>query len=130
MASYPTVNLNHLFDGCKNLERVDGLANLSGTRAMAYAFRGCAVTSIDLRGFSPPSCLVDLDCTFSGRGSLTTIHVDPTWGLPSSGVRGSGTFGGCYALVGGNGTAWSSSNVGYEYMRVDKPGQPGYLTAG
>ena len=72
-AAYPTVNLSFLFDGCKNLERVDGLANLSGTRAMAYAFRGCAVTSIDLRGFDP-SCLVDLGSTFSGRGSL---HDDP-----------------------------------------------------
>lgn len=26
-------------------------------------------------------------------------------------------------------TAWSSSNVGYTYMRIDRAGQTGYLTA-
>lgn len=35
----------------------------------------------------------------------------------------------CKKLVGGNGTAWSSSNTNYTYMRIDKAGTPGYLTS-
>ena len=35
----------------------------------------------------------------------------------------------CNRLVGGNGTVWSSSNTGYTYMRIDRTGQAGYLTA-
>lgn len=33
-------------------------------------------------------------------------------------------------LVGGNGTAWSSSNTDYKYCVIDAVGSPGYLTAG
>lgn len=32
-------------------------------------------------------------------------------------------------FVGGNGTAWSSSNVGFTYMRIDTVGTLRYLTA-
>ena len=37
-------------------------------------------------------------------------------------------FSGCTALVGGNGTVYDYSHTDHEYARVDKPGQPGYLT--
>jgi hypothetical protein len=55
--------------------------------------------------------------------------ADATWALPSSGVSGSQCFYSCRNLVGGNGTSWSSSNVNYTYMRIDRAGQAGYLTA-
>ena len=65
-----------------------------------------------------------------GEGVLTaTSAPDSTWALPTSGITGSQCFYSCRALVGGNGTAWSSSNVGYTYMRIDRAGQTGYLTA-
>ena len=48
--------------------------------------------------------------------------------LPSSGISGSQCFYNCRNLVGGNGTAWSSSNVGCTYFRIDAAGTPGYLT--
>jgi hypothetical protein len=38
-------------------------------------------------------------------------------------------FNSCRSLVGGNGTAWTSSNASYTYMRIDEAGQAGYLTA-
>lgn len=31
-------------------------------------------------------------------------------------------------LCGGNGTCYSSSHTNYEYMRIDRPGAPGYFT--
>ena len=50
--------------------------------------------------------------------------------LPSKGISGFGTFYGCTALVGGNGTAFDSSRTSGTMMRVDAEGMPGYLTAG
>lgn len=35
----------------------------------------------------------------------------------------------CRSLVGGNGTAWSSSATSYTYFRIDTASTPGYLTA-
>ena len=128
MATFSYLNLNYLFYSCTNLASVSGLANLRGVRSMRYTFSSCAFTTLDLRGFDP-STLADLFYTFSGCSSLVTIYADSTWALPTSGVMGSQCFYNCRSLVGGNGTAWSSSNTGYTYMRIDKTGQAGYLTA-
>ncbi len=128
MATYSYVNLIYLFYSCTNLASVTGLGNLTGVRSMRYTFSSCAMTALDFRGFDP-STLTDLFYTFSGCRSLTTIYADSTWALPSSGISGMQCFYNCSALVGGNGTAYSSSNVGYAYMRIDKAGQAGYLTA-
>ena len=128
MAAYSYVNLIYLFYSCTNLASVTGLSNLRGVRSMRYTFSSCAFTTLDLRGFDP-SMLTDLFYTFSGCRSLTTIYADSTWALPSSGISGMQCFYNCSSLVGGNGTAYSSSNTGYVYMRIDKAGQAGYLTA-
>jgi hypothetical protein len=56
-------------------------------------------------------------------------YADASSTLPTSGLTGSQCFYSCRSLAGGNGTAWSSSNVAYTYMRIDKAGQSGYLTA-
>lgn len=123
------VNLNYWFYGCTVLESVKGLSRLHGVSCMNYAFSTCsALTSIDLRGLDPSS-LSSLSYTFSSCSSLATILVDASWALPK-GCVGSQTFYGCKALVGGNGTAFSSGNAGYAMMRVDAEGTPGYLTAG
>ncbi|NHM15796.1 leucine-rich repeat protein [Eggerthellaceae bacterium zg-887] len=127
MSTFSYLNLIYLFYSCTNLASINGLGNLTGVRSMRYTFSSCAVTTLDFRGFDP-STLTDLFYCFSGCSSLTTIYADSTWALPSSGISGSQCFYQCSSLVGGNGTAWSSSNVGYTYMRIDKTGQAGYLT--
>lgn len=128
MSTFSYLNLIYLFYSCTNLASINGLGNLSGVRQMRYTFSSCAVTTLDFRGFDP-STLTDLFYCFSGCSSLTTIYADSTWTLPSSGISGSQCFYNCRSLVGGNGTAWSSSNTGYTYMRIDRTGQAGYLTA-
>ena len=95
---------------------------------MRFMFASCAVATLDFRGFDP-STLTDLFYCFSGCGELTTILADSTWALPTSGISGMQCFYNCKKLVGGNGTAWSSSNTSYAYMRIDKEGTPGYLTS-
>ena len=128
MATFSYLNFNYIFYSCTNLASVTGLGNLSGVRSMRYMFSSCAFTTIDFRGFDP-STLTDLFYCFSGCSALTTIYADSTWALPSSGISGMQCFYNCKKLVGGNGTAWSSSNTGYTYMRIDRAGQAGYLTA-
>lgn len=103
--------------------------NLKGVREMNFAFASCsAVATLDLRGFDP-SALTNLTYAFASCSALTTILTDSTWTLPSSGLSGSQCFYSSKLLVGGNGTAWSSSNVSYKYCVIVGAGSPGYLTA-
>ena len=94
---------DYLFNAFQSMTEASGFENLTGITSAAQMFSGCS--------------------------SLVTIYADSTWVLPTSGITGSQCFYNCKALVGGNGTAWSISNVGYTYMRIDKAGQAGYLTA-
>lgn len=131
MGNLAELNLNYLLYGHTTLASVEGLGNLSGVRRMRYTFNSCsAPAELDFRGFDP-SGLTDLFYCFAGCSSLATILADATWALPSSGVDGLQCFYNCPSLVGGAGTAWSSSNTGYQYMRIDGgTASPGYLTAG
>lgn len=128
MAGYSYMNLTYLFYSCTKLVAVEGLGNLRGVRSMRSAFASCGVSELDLCGFDP-SQLTDLFYAFGGCKSLATIYADADWALPAKGVSGLQCFYNCQALVGGNGTTWSSSNTGYAYMKIDKDGAPGYLTA-
>ncbi|WP_165043018.1 hypothetical protein [Adlercreutzia sp. ZJ138] len=128
MAVFSHLNLNYLFYSCANLAEVAGLGNLSGVRSMRYAFSSCAVAELDFRGFDP-SHLTDLFYCFSGSASLARILADADWALPASGLTGAQCFYNCKALVGGAGTAYENSRTAYTYFRIDRAGQPGYLTA-
>ncbi|MBQ9003861.1 MAG: hypothetical protein IJ087_18600 [Eggerthellaceae bacterium] len=129
MAAYSTLRFDYLLYSCTAVTSVSGLGNLSGVTSMRFAFSSCsALTSLDFRGFDPSS-LTDLYYTFGGSSALATIYADSTWALPSSGVSGSSCFYNCRNLVGGNGTAWSSSATSYTYFRIDTTSAPGYLTA-
>lgn len=129
MAAYGEVNLNYWFYGHQALKGVAGMGGLAGVRQMRHTFNSCAaLASLDLSGMDP-SALEDLTYTFSGCKSLATIWADAGWALPA-GVSGSQTFRQCASLVGGAGTAWSSSAVAGTYMRIDGgAAAPGYLTA-
>lgn len=128
MAAYGEVNLNYWFYGHQALKEVAGMGNLAGVRQMRHTFNSCAaLASLDLSGMDP-SALEDLTYTFSGCKSLATIWADAGWALPA-GLSGSQTFRQCASLVGGAGTAWSSSAVAGTYMRIDGgAAAPGYLT--
>lgn len=105
------------------------LGNLSGVTSMRFTFSSCsALTSLDFRGFDPLA-LTDLYYTFGGASALAAIYADSTRELPSSGVSGSSCFYNRRGLVGGNGTAWSSSATSYTYFRIDTASTPGCLTA-
>ena len=101
--------------------------NLENVASMKYAFASCTgLTELDMTGLDP-SGLTDVAYAFSGCANMRTITVDSSWVLPA-GVSGAQTFYGCTSLVGGNGTAYDASKTGWQYMRVDAQGAPGYLT--
>lgn len=107
-----------------------GIGNLANAHdEMQFAFSLCqGVTELDFTGLDPSS-LTSLCCCFGGCNALMTIYTDSTWPLPLGGVSGTQVFYNCQNRVGGNGTAWSSSNVGYSYFGIDAAEMPGYLTA-
>ncbi len=127
--SVPVVSMDYWFYTNTGLTGVTGWGNVSGLRSMRMAFNGCTgLVTLDLCGLDPSS-LKDLFYAFAGCGNLTKIYADATWALPSSGVSGMNTFYNDTRLVGGNGTAYSSSAAGYARMVIDRAGQAGYLTA-
>ncbi|MBQ3940967.1 MAG: BspA family leucine-rich repeat surface protein, partial [Oscillospiraceae bacterium] len=100
-------NMNSMFSGCNNLTLLD----LSGFDTSKVTYMG----------------LMFRDCSY-----LTAIHVSDRWDTSSltHGYYKPGyeMFTGCRNLKGGNGTKYSSNNTDAAYARIDKAGQPGYLT--
>lgn len=127
-ASMTMSSLDYWFYGETALISVTGWANVRGLASARYLFNACSgIVTLDLRGLDP-SALKDYFYMFAGCSALTTIYVDSTWAL-ASGASGMGTFYNCRNIVGGNGTAYSSSAYGYARAVIDKAGQVGYLTA-
>lgn len=67
---------------------------------------------------------------FSNCTSLTTIYVSEsfTTAAITGTTNGMYMFSSCAALVGGNGTVFSSSHTNKEYARIDTAETPGYFT--
>lgn len=130
MATYDEMNLSYLFYGHQALCEVVGFANLRGVRQMYYAFNSCpSLVELDLTGLDP-SHLTLVNYAFGGCEALRTIYADADWETPKTGFLGPQTFYNCKSLVGGNGTTYSVSRTSCQYMRIDRAGQEGYLTAG
>ena len=122
-------DVSYWFYAATNLASVSGMRYLGGLTGLRYTFTSCtALAELDLRGFALGGN-ADLYFTFGACNSLERILADADWVLPalSSGYQ---TFYNCTSLVGGNGTAYSSSRSAGSYLVVDQEGSPGYLTAG
>lgn len=66
-----------LFDGCSNLERIDGLENLDTSEAasMAWMFQDCTrLTALDLSAFDTAG-VMDMASMFAGCTALQTLDV-------------------------------------------------------
>ncbi len=125
---FALMNLNLWFKDMP-ITSITGMRYLENVHNLYQCFSGCgALTELDLTGFDPKR-LEDVDRAFYSCKLLKTIYADESWKLPAAGVSGSSCFYGCSALVGGNGTAFSASRVSYSYLRIDRDGEPGFLTA-
>jgi len=128
------VYMNSMFQGCSSLTSLDLTSfDTSNLTIMNGMFAYCSsLTSIDLSSFNT-SKVTDMGGLFAECSNLETIYVDEArWSTAAvtSENNGNGAlFYNCGPLVGGNGTAYYDTyKEDLDYARVDKPGQPGYLT--
>lgn len=114
--------------GYTGLQQVSGMGNLHDLVSMDKAFNACSsLPTLDLSGLSPAK-LTSCSFAFNGCSTLTTIYADAGFAMPS-GHRSTSVFTGCGSLVGGAGTAWSSTATSSDYLRIDGGVEaPGYLT--
>ena len=114
-----------------NLQSITGMEylNTSEVTNMSWMFNHCNdLTSLDLSNFNTSN--VDrMTCMFYGCYNLRTIYVGNGWSTAAV-TYSSDMFTGCTSLVGGQGTAYNSSNPKDKtYAHIDGgPSNPGYFT--
>ena len=125
-------SLAWMFYYCSNLTSVDvSHLNTSNVKSMSGMFGFCDnLTSLDLSNWNT-SKVNSMGYMFSFCRNLQTIYVGSGWSTDA--VTSSGTmFSMCTSLVGGQGTAYNSSNpMDKTYAHIDGgPSNPGYFTRG
>ena len=128
-------DMSYMFSYCSSLTTIDVSSfDTSKVTNMSFMFYGCkALTTIDLSSFDTRN-VTDMSVMFSDCSSLATIYVkeyNPTTnkGWTTDAVTDSrNMFYDCGKLVGENGTKYSSANKDATYARIDKDGEPGYLS--
>ena len=119
-----------MFRSCEKLTSLN-LSNFNTAKVtnMTSMFQGCSsLETLDLNGFKTDA-LEAMNYMFSDCPQLKTIYCDNDWDtskVPEN-VKDK-VFYNSPNLVGGNGTVYAESHVGYEYARVDREGTPGYFT--
>ena len=125
-------NMKSMFNHCARLTSLDlSNFNTANVTTMGSMFSGCYfLTSLDLTSFSTEK-VTDMILMFGYSNKLTTIYVGSGW--TTDNVSQSGMmFTNCTNLLGGQGTAYNSSNpMDKTYAHIDGgTSNPGYLSTG
>ena len=122
-------DMRGVFRQCQNVPVLDlSKWKTSDVKRMKELFRGVfKVTELDLSGFDT-SNVTDMAMMFYQCFALTTIYATDKFVTTAVDEDDERLFHECEALVGGNGTVWSASNIGRAYARIDAEGKPGYFT--
>ena len=129
------LDMSYMFHLCSKLTELDlSKWNTSKVTDMSWMFYACSgLTELDVSSFDTRQ-VTNMSAMFYVCSKLTTIYVSEydevagTGWTTSAVTDSSDMFTGSTKLVGQNGTAYSSSHVDAEYARIDKEGEPGYLT--
>ena len=120
-----------MFYGCSGLTSLDlSHFNTSKVTSMDIMFHDCSnLINLDLSSFNT-SNVTDMSNMFSYCQSLRTIYVGSGWSTAAV-ATSNNMFNNCASLVGGKGTAYSSTNPKDKtYAHIDGgPSNPGYFTA-
>ncbi len=119
------------FRDMAQLQTIYGLnyMNTSAVTHMVSMFRGCSsLTALDLSSFNTAN-VIAMGGMFMGCSNLRTIYAGSGWSTAAV-EASAGMFSNCTSLVGGQGTAYNSSNPKDKtYARIDGgPSNPGYFT--
>ena len=138
ISNFDTENLKgaeFMFINCRNITELN-LKNFRTDNAVYIdgLFMGCSsLKEIDISSFNTSKVQNTYDM-FDGCTNLKTIYVseydettDTGWTTKNV-VNSDRMFTGCTSLVGGKGTTYDSTHIDKEYARIDKYGEPGYLT--
>ena len=120
------------FLNMQNLQSITGMSylNTSEVTNMYGMFGYCtSLTSVDLSHFNT-SNVTNMVNMFQGDSNLRTVYVGNGWSTAAV-TASDYMFYNCTSLVGGKGTAYSSSNpTDKTYAHIDGgPSNPGYFTA-
>ena len=128
-------NMNAMFESCSSLTSLDlSKFDTSKVTGMRFMFYFCnRLTSLDVSKFDT-SKVTDMSYMFGNCSKLSKIYVSEYnettgKGWTTKNVTDSDKmFYNAENLVGGNGTKFNSSYTDATYARIDKEGEPGYLT--
>ena len=128
------ITFYQMFMGASSLKKLDlSTFNTSRVEAMAEMFKDMPeLEEVDLSNFDM-SKVNYIGKMFDGDVKLKTIYATSDL-VPGGGSRfldWLGVFKGCVSLVGGNGSKMAESELSSsnrDWMRIDRPGTPGYLT--
>ena len=123
-------NMFGMFSECRSLSALNVKSfDTAAVGGMGSMFRNCeSLTVLDLNSFSTDR-LVYFDQMFNNCYQLQTIYVSDKWVLPENNYEYTPGFENCYALVGGNGTAYAEyGRTQVDMARIDRPDEPGYFT--
>ena len=119
-----------MFGLCNKLTSIDlSHFNTAKVTNMYAMFADCwELTSLDLSSFNTAK-VTDMARMFYGRNKLQTIYAGEGWSTDAV-TSSEGMFDKCMSLVGGQGTAWNTSNpTDKTYAHIDGgPSNPGYFT--
>lgn len=117
LTSFDTSNVTRMqsmFNNVRSLETLD-LSSFNTSKVMDFAYM-----FENRYNYSNPA---------STENKLKTIYVSEDFTTSAIGTLiNEPVFKNRTGLCGGNGTCYSSSHSNYEYMRIDRPGAPGYFT--
>ena len=128
-------DMRSMFAYCSSLTSLD-VSNFDTSQVtnMYMMFESCrSLTSLDVSNFDT-SQVTNMSRMFESCSSLTSIYVSEYnettgKGWTTKNVTDSDKmFTSATKLVGGNGTKFNSSYIDATYARIDKKGEPGYLT--
>ena len=106
-----------------------GKINTENVTDMSYMFKNLYnLYTLDLLYFNT-SKVTNMEGMFYECYILNTIYVDEDWWSTASVTNSTNMFYGCNNLQGSKGTKYDDVHNDAEYARVDKEGQPGYLSA-
>ena len=156
LSNFNTANvttMEGMFRGCAALTSLDlSNFNTANVTTMAHMFRDSNFPVLDLSAFDT-SHVTDMRSMFYQNSNLTVLNIagwqtanvvninsmmvrctqlttiiaSRDWDINAN-LLSTYAFFQCSALVGGNGTTYSSAHIDAEYARIDRPGTPGYFT--
>lgn len=127
--------MSNMFSNCTSLTKLDlnnfNTSKVTDMNSMFFECRNLATLNISNFNTSQVTNMSYMFCNCSSLRSIYVSEYNETTGkgwTTKNVTDSDNMFTGATKLVGGNGTKFNSSYIDATYARIDKEGEPGYLT--